>query len=742
MNGIIAKRLIASVTLLAFVLTSVPLSYAQTLDLPQPGTMVTPTSAFAPATLKGMKVYPDQPLRFDFVLDPGRSALQGEMLKDETTKIVRYFLASLTTPEKDLWVNLSPYENDRIIPENFGLTEMGRDLLAQDYILKQLTASVIYPESTTGKTFWSEVYKKAQAKYGTIDIPVDTFNKVWITPDEATVYVHGNTALVKSSHLKVLLESDYLARNESTQPVSNGSEQEIAKAVLREVVIPILEKEVNEGAHFAKLRQIYRAMVLAIWFKRNLKESLVGRVYMDKSKVRGIDLADKDAKDHIWQQYVAAFKKGVFNYIKEEQDELSGETIPRKYFSGGFKGNDKAMHQEPVDLPTITAEANTGADAEVKPLVAEVRLDQPEHTPLDVPAPVAEVKQGTTGFQKEFAAHMAATFVYLYTGSTEIPGFPEMIRTSVGHLFARLVVFGSRLYDKGNVQAEESLSVDNAALVSSDRQPNEVQLGRYKFRRFKDRLLAPDRTHKRVLTIGSAEGEALTIEEKGKEARINYAYIERGGLSAVLKSRGSGGIFSKVDRTFAFKWNAVRTPKGDVLYDCHVSGANPRSYADAAKFFKEIVAPLMIKMGMSEFKGKTLNKVLARFMEKRLGASVQSIKATDYLKDAYAKAAANPNQADPHYTGSDEAFEFVLTLDDRAASTVKENSSSAVNGGIDLNSKALTLSETGGKVDLGKAADPAMLEKGVIGFVPVVISIMPMNEPRAFFAGPEGGGGL
>jgi len=39
-----------------------------------------------------------------------------------------------------------------------------------------------------GRKFWTEVYKQAQKKYGTTDIPVDTFNKVWIVPEKAVVY--------------------------------------------------------------------------------------------------------------------------------------------------------------------------------------------------------------------------------------------------------------------------------------------------------------------------------------------------------------------------------------------------------------------------------------------------------------------------------------------------------------------------------------------------------------------------
>ena len=65
---------------------------------------------------------------------------QGEAVRAESLRLIKYFLAALTVPEKDLWVNLSPYEKDRIVPEAFGQTEMGRDLLAQDYLLKQIDA--------------------------------------------------------------------------------------------------------------------------------------------------------------------------------------------------------------------------------------------------------------------------------------------------------------------------------------------------------------------------------------------------------------------------------------------------------------------------------------------------------------------------------------------------------------------------------------------------------------------------
>ena len=70
---------------------------------------------------------------------------------------------------------------------------MGRDLLAEDYLLKQITASLIYPESQLGKEFWQKVYAQAQVKYGTTNIPINTFNKVYNDDIRLYQWFSGNT---------------------------------------------------------------------------------------------------------------------------------------------------------------------------------------------------------------------------------------------------------------------------------------------------------------------------------------------------------------------------------------------------------------------------------------------------------------------------------------------------------------------------------------------------------------------
>jgi hypothetical protein len=290
--------------------------------------------------LRGIKLDPKNPFRFHFFVDRGESSLSQEELKTESSKLIKYFLASLTIPEKDLWVYLSPYEKDRIVPQEFGQTEMGRDLLAEDYLLKQITASLLYPESQLGKEFWQKVYAQAQAKYGTTNIPINTFNKVWIVPEKAVVYENGGVAFVLENHLKVMLEQDYLslAKHEGIQSKQTQAKDtnQLGSQIVREIVIPALTKEVNEGKNFTQLRQVFYSLILATWYKKKIKDSILNKVYSNRNKIGGVNVSAGD-KDKIYQEYLRAFKKGVYNYIKEEPDQITGQTIPRKYFSGGVQ---------------------------------------------------------------------------------------------------------------------------------------------------------------------------------------------------------------------------------------------------------------------------------------------------------------------------------------------------------------------------------------------------------------------
>ncbi len=404
--------------------------YAQVIaPMPPPGEMTAVSGSFSPACMVGMRMDLKNPFNFYFVMNKGEQFLEADIKKNEYNKLIKYFLASLTTPNNDMWVNLSPYESTRIIPDNFAGTEMGRDLLAQDYLLKQFASSLMYPEDETGKLFWERVYSRAQEEFGTTDIPVDTFNKVWIVPDRADIYQKDDTVFLVDSHLKVMMEQDFMAIEENKEMFGNVIEDQsgetdaarkIASDVVREVIIPIIEKEVNEGSNFAQVRQIYNSMILAAWFKKTLKESLLGQVYADKSKVAGVEVNDPQAREKIYQQYLEAYKIGVFNYIKEDMDPLTQEMLPRKYFSGGAL---------PIDFDrTARAVGPQRAAPVLQAAAADSRLDAAQVTLATVAAGALALILSATSASPVVAATASAL---QDTDQRELVSNPQQVREAL-----------------------------------------------------------------------------------------------------------------------------------------------------------------------------------------------------------------------------------------------------------------------------------------------------------------------
>lgn len=366
----------------------------QNLNFPEIGTRIHATGTHRLPLIKGLVFHPEDAMKFDFIIDSGDKPLNADDLEKESTRQVKYFLSALATPQENIWVNLSPYESDRIIENNFGRTVMGRDLLAQDYILKQLTASLTYPEESLGQEFWERIYAKVQQEYNTMDIPIDTFNKVWIVPESVNVVEYENSAFVSGMRLKVLLEEDYycLAKGQNcglsesevlglqNEVVGNNKmgTSKLASEIVRDLLIPAIEKEVNEGAHFSALRQIVHATILASWFKVKLKSSLLGQVYTDKNKTKGVESDDQAVTEKIYQQYLAAFEKGVYEYIREDFDVHTDEIIPKKYFSGGFSlaKLPELMLEGLMVMPSGVAESEARWDflAQMQPLGQIVNL--------------------------------------------------------------------------------------------------------------------------------------------------------------------------------------------------------------------------------------------------------------------------------------------------------------------------------------------------------------------------------
>ena len=348
MNHGIKKSLIKAISaclLAAFLLNTsgaVALAQSTTLLLPAPTQFIHLSPNYSHPVLKGLKFNPNSPLKVEFIID---TADKGEVSQEEASRLIKYFLAALTMPKEDIWVNLSPYEADTIAEEHLSQTDLGRDLLSQDFILKQLSSSLTYPESDTGKDFWKQTYKQVIQLAGTTNIPINTFNKVWIVPKSSEVYENKDTALITQARLDVLLEQDYLSLHKNISSIKNHQSkpkdkliQDINQAssnIMKQLILPKIKRDVNFGKNFANLRQIYHSLILGFWFKGKFKDTIY-KHYINQAKIKGINLpGDTDSKDKIYQHYLKAFKTGLYDYIKADYDPKSQKNIRRRYFSGG-----------------------------------------------------------------------------------------------------------------------------------------------------------------------------------------------------------------------------------------------------------------------------------------------------------------------------------------------------------------------------------------------------------------------
>lgn len=270
--------------------------YANEMLMPSLGTAVSMSEAYELPKVIGYKLNANNPLQIEFIVNQGDAK---ENIQEDLMRCVNYFLAALTTDKEKIWVNLSPYEADRIIDSEIESTDMGRDLLAQDYLLKQLSASLTNPKTSLGKSYWEN------------NSTSDKLNKLWISPNSAQVYDQDNMVVITEASLQV--QSEDGAKN---------------------VLIAPITTDVNYGKNFARLRQIYNSLILAQTFKTKFINSLYQH-YINKGKLNGIEIDDKTSKERIYSLYVDAFKKGAYNITQKEYDHNLNQKVKRQYFAGG-----------------------------------------------------------------------------------------------------------------------------------------------------------------------------------------------------------------------------------------------------------------------------------------------------------------------------------------------------------------------------------------------------------------------
>jgi hypothetical protein len=265
------------------------------------------------------------------------------------TRLGRYLNTFLVISGEYLYVTLNPLDDYCGLPNPLRYTELERDLLAQDIVLKNTTAALIHPETDTGKIFWAE-FDRIAAK-GT---RCETCIRVWIVPSETGVTERSDNGYghveINTLRLKVLSESDYhtLSRyrsltDEETAGNHGSDHDKHIHLLFKEVVLPKIQEEVSIGPRFGLLRQIESILIVAKWIMESqlgpaLKQA--GFLGSNDPEKYGLNRVADEQLRSMKQMYIKMFGEGTWHSVRTHIDITSGRVSRRLYVAGGIDLND------------------------------------------------------------------------------------------------------------------------------------------------------------------------------------------------------------------------------------------------------------------------------------------------------------------------------------------------------------------------------------------------------------------
>jgi hypothetical protein len=249
--------------------------------LPEPEWMLLPSEPRSILEPKGLIIVPEG----NWTLMLKRNSTTDSEVKLELARINDMFMTVLAVVGEDLWVNLAPEEHARLLPESLTGTRLGRVLLEMDLRLKRLTASLVHPDTPSGAAYWNEIYTAlgADGQTGAFG-SVDTFHRVWIKPGSIKAVESDDRMVIKQCVLTAECESPTNSFDGWRRGAQDERTAEVARAAFERHVLPIIQREINEGASFEQNRQMYHVIVVAYYFKDKLRDHPRWRGYFDSNR--------------------------------------------------------------------------------------------------------------------------------------------------------------------------------------------------------------------------------------------------------------------------------------------------------------------------------------------------------------------------------------------------------------------------------------------------------------------------
>ena len=292
------------------------------------------------------------------------------------------FMTGLAIPNDKFWVNLAPWEPDRIIDDELKQSDVGRIMLEADLQMKKDFSNYGNPcASQIGKEYWMFLDGKREALVqqcmrtfpGEIkdgdNVYFGYVTRHWIVPDEVYAYTNGSEIYIINATLTISSEpvtdhASVMVNNQDVGTLSRSCQEELnrsaiefsqyAKELEDSMILPYVVADVNQAERYGDLRDVYFALALAQWYKSNINPEMdIFREDLSSSDSDALNVLGPWDHREIWGDYVYSFENGEYQCWENTTTETAQgfETRCKLRSQGGvdfYDINDKLVEVEGV----------------------------------------------------------------------------------------------------------------------------------------------------------------------------------------------------------------------------------------------------------------------------------------------------------------------------------------------------------------------------------------------------------
>ncbi|GIM89362.1 nucleic acid/nucleotide deaminase domain-containing protein [Paractinoplanes toevensis] len=244
------------------------------------------------------------------------------------------------------WVNLNPSQPDKVIDQYLGKTEVGRVLLEADLELKRAWTRFQDPKTAVGLEYWNRMTGLDGACI-----------RQWIVPRTATIREEGDRLYILEAPLEVKAEAfDFTIPSDPSFKCPANPDPSMK--VYNDLLLPELNKAVNNAPEFKDLRRVYISRVAAEWYRdRMTADGRAAAEGIDSNDVSTLERADDWSPTDVFNQYLKEIYGTTYELPNGVKVTTGGVDFTQPVKT--TKLNDTAFKEQHATLPTTVDKSLT-----------------------------------------------------------------------------------------------------------------------------------------------------------------------------------------------------------------------------------------------------------------------------------------------------------------------------------------------------------------------------------------------